>query len=347
MSQYRKNVNEDYKKLDLAIKENQIGNFYIFHGEEHYLRDRYLEMLRKHLCPDGLDGFNYRRFEGADVNLNILEDSIDTLPVFAERTLIEVHDFDLFSKKADDAGTSSSLRIFEALPDYVCVLFVFNTIEYKPDKRIKINKEIIKHAQIIDFAVQNQSNLIKWMASHFNSIGKKIGKSEAEHLIHITGGYMATLKNEIEKTAAHSKGEYITIADIDAVVVPILDAVVYQLTDALVKREHTKAMRILDELLRMREAPQRLIYSISLKMRQLLAARICIENNLGKASLIEMCALNHDFQARILLDTARKSTLTACRQAVIDCAKAAYDLNSSPDPESRMVELVAKLALTS
>lgn len=347
MSQYKKSVNEDYKKLDLAMKENQIGNFYIFHGEEHYLRDRYLEMLRKNLCPNGLDGFNYRRFEGADLTSNVLENSIDMLPVFAERTLIEIHDFDLFSKKADNSSTESPLvSILSTLPDYVCVLFVFNTVVYKPDKRLKATKEIIKHAQIIEFAVQHQSNLIKWMTSHYSNIGKRIGKSEAEYLIHITGGFMAAIKNEIEKTAAHSKSDYITRADIDAVVIPVLDAVVYQLTDSLIKREHKKAMKILDELLRMREAPQKLIFSISLKFRQLLAARICIENNLGKSSLVEMCSLTHDFQAGMLFDTARKSTLPACRQAVIDCAKAAFDLNSAPDPESRMIELVAKLALS-
>jgi DNA polymerase-3 subunit delta len=181
------------------------------------------------------------------------------------------------------------------------------------------------------------------MNNHYNDLGKKINRPEAEYLIHITGGLMALLKNEIEKTAAHSKNEFISRSDIDAVVIPVIDAVVYQLADALIKREHQKAMRIIDELFLMREAPQRLMFSISLKMRQLLAARVCIENNLDRAALVKMCGLAYEFQARMLFDTARKSTLDNCRQAVIECARTAVHLNSAPDPESRMVELAAKL----
>ena len=356
----KKKANDDYKIIDAAIKAGQVGSFYIFHGEEHYLRDRYLQSLRKHLCPDGLGGFNYKRFEGKDITPDSLEDAVDTLPVFAERTLIEIHDFELFPKRKQDgeeqqeekkpkrkeskSGPPPLLRMLSALPDYVCLLFVYDTLTYKPDSRVKINKEILKHAQVIEFCVQDQKNLVKWMMSHYRSLGKSIKASDAEHLIHITGGLMSTLKSEIEKTVAYSKNETVSRSDIDAVVIPELDAVVYQLTDSLVKREHVKAMHILDELLRMREAPHRLMFSISLKMRQLLAARVCIEDGLGKNDLMKMCAIMFDFQAKMLLDTARKSTLTACRDAVLNCAKAAYDLNSSPDPESRLVELITQLA---
>jgi len=340
MSQFHKSTNNDYKKIDLAIKENQIGNCYIFFGDEHYLRDHYIEQLRVLLCPDGADGFNYKRFEGADLSLNDLDDAINTFPAFAERTLIEIHDYDLFNIASNQLPV-----ILSNLPEYVCVLFVYNTIAYKPDKRTKFYKQLSEQFEIIEYAVQTQNDLFRWMTKHYMNIGKSIGRAEAEYLIHITGGYMNTIKNEIEKTAAHSKGDRITREDIDAVVVPVLDAVVYQLSNAIVKCEHVKAMRILDELFRMREAPQKLIYHISMNMRQLLAACVCIENKYDKAYFKEMCGINFEFQAKMIFDTARKSTIKSSRQAVIDCAEAAYDLNSSPDPESRLIELVTRLAL--
>ena len=358
-----KTVSSDYKLIDAAIKNGKVGSLYIFHGEEHYLRDRYIESLRKHLCPNGLDGFNYKRFEGKTLTADLLEETIDTLPVFSDRTFIEIRDYQLFPRKRDsdeppsektkkkDAKKTRRMdeppmqRILTSLPDYVCVLIIFDTIEYKPDTRTKYSKDILQHAQVIEFSVQDRGNLTKWLMNHYKTAGKKIGRAEAEHLIHITGGHMSTLKNEVEKTSAFSKDEFITRSDIDAVVIPELDAIVYQLSDAIIKREHIKAIRILDELLRMREAPQKLIFSISLKMRQLLAARACIESKLGKPDLMKMCAINYDFQAQMLLDTARKTTLHNCCRAVLDCAQAALDLNSAPDPEARMVELVARLAL--
>jgi len=46
----------------------------------------------------------------------------------------------------------------------------------------------------------------------------------------------------------------------------------------------------------------------------------------------------------MLFNTAKRSSLKSCHRAVIDCCNAAFDLNSIPDPESRLTELVVKLA---
>jgi len=263
------------------------------------------------------------------------------LPAFADKTLVEIHDFDIF--KSD---TRQQLcDIFSDLPDYICIVLIYSTVEYKPDGRQKINKEILKNAEVVEFAAQEQDRLVKWIKRHFQDAGKNISTNDAEYLAFITGGLMATLNGEIEKTAAYSLNETVSRSDIDAVVTPVLDTVAYKLTDALVSRENSKALKILDELFQMREVPHKIIYSISLKMRQLLAARICIERGINRAEFMSMCSIRHDFQASTLMSTARKTTLNDCRNAVLYCAETALELNSSIEPESRMIELVTKLAL--
>lgn len=334
-----KSKNNNYDALVSSIKSGDLGNFYIFHGEERYLLERCLADLRALLCPDGLDGFNYKRFEGKGLSADELESAINTLPAFAERTLIEIHDFDIFKNDAKPR----LCEIFSDLPDYVCIVFIYSTVEYKPDGRQKINKEILKYANLVEFVVQDQDKLVKWIKRHFLDAGKDIITSNAEYLAFITGGLMASLKGEIEKTSAYARQKNITREDIDAVVTPVLDTVAYKLTDALVSRDNVRALATLDELFRMREAPHKLIYSISLKMRQLLAARICIENNISGTAFMNMCGIRHDFQARALLSTADRATLSDCRSAVLFCSMTALELNSSADPESRMIELVCRL----
>jgi DNA polymerase-3 subunit delta len=333
-------ANDDYKKLSESIANGQPGNFYIFHGDERYLLERSLNAIRKLLCPDGLDSFNYKRFEGKNVFANVLADAIDTVPAFAERTLIEVNDFDIFQS----AQKPEINEILADLPDYVCVIIIFDTVEYKPDGRVKLDKAILQYAEVIEFTVQEQHSLIKWIKQHCKDAGKLISSADAGYLVLITGGYMSTLHSEIEKVAAYAQWESVTRADIDTVVTPVPDAVVYKLTDALMRREYAAAMRILDELFQMMETPHKIIYSISLKMRQLLMARVCIESNMNKNALIEICDIKYDFQARSLMDTARKTTLNKCRQAVILCAQTAYELNISTEPKARLIELIAKLA---
>jgi len=333
--------NNAYDNLVLSLKAGQIEKLYIFHGEERYLLEHCLANLRTLICPDGLDSFNYKRFDAKTITLESFEDAVNTLPVFAERTLIEIHDFDIFKNeniRQQLCGT------FADLPDYVCIVFVYTVIEYKPDGRLKANKELLSCATVVEFAVQQQDKLLKWIQRHFLDAGKSISTGDAEYLAFITGGLMTSLNGEIEKTAAYSKNEKITREDIDAVVIPVLDAVSYKLTDAIVSRDKKKALHLLDELFQMREAAHKLMFSISLKMRQLLAARVCIESNLSSSVLMEISGVRHEFQARTLIGTARKSTLPACRNAVLFCSTAALELNSSSDPESCILELVCRLS---
>ena len=336
----KKDFSDDYKTHSDSIKSGQLGSFFIYHGDERYLLDHCLRELRLRLCPTGLDGFNYKRFEGRNINIDELADAIGALPVFADRTLIEIHDFDIF--KYEDKQRLAEM--LSDLPEYVCIVVIYDTVPFKPDGRQKQDKEILKCAQVIEFAVQPQNMLVNWITRHFASGGKSISRSDAEYLLLITGGYMSALQGEIGKISAYTEDERVTRADIDAVVIPVLDAVVYKLTDALVRREYAAAMRVLDELLRMREAPQMLMFSISLKMRQLLAARICIESNSGIKTLIGICGIRHEFQAKLLIDTARKTSLAGCCDAVLLCADTAFALNSAPEPEARLTELIARLA---
>ena len=299
--------------------------------------------LRKKLCPDGLDGFNYRRYEGGGLSVDELDGAVNTLPVFAERTLVEVFDYDVFSGEDKDRLA----ELFSDLPEYACVVFVFDTIPFKPDRRRKQDAEILKRADSVEFSVQDKSLLIKWITRHFADAGKGVSSADAEYLAMITGGYMTALHSEIEKAAAFASGDVVTRADIDAVVTPVIDAVIYKLTDALIARENAAALQILDDLFMMREAPHKILFSISLKMRQLLAARVWVESGLGMNALMEVCGIRYDFQASQLMSIAKKTNLYHCRGAVLACSETARLLNSSSEPEACLVELAARLAFLS
>ena len=380
----------DYQQLSNELKNGRPGNCYIFYGDERFLLERTLEQLRGLICPDGQGSFNYRQFDGKTVNVDEIEAAVNTYPVFAERTLIEVIDYNMFGSKAaagesaksqsdeseglqlaepDDnesfqdeaapaptgkkaSSTDADQRLVDLisdLPSYVCLVFVFDLVAFKPDSRRKKASAILKQANTVEFTVQNNSRLTKWIIKHFETSGKTIGSADAAYLSFITGGLMYSLLSEINKVSAYAKGQTVTRADIDAVVTPVLDAVAYKLTDALIKREFKTSMQILDELFRMREPPHKIMFAIAAKMRQLLAARICIDNNLDKKALIDIIGLpkNLEFQAGYLLDTARKTTLVRCREYVLQCSETGYALNSQPDPELRIIELLAKLAFAS
>jgi DNA polymerase-3 subunit delta len=267
------------------------------------------------------------------------------LPAFAERTLIEVSDYDIF--KANDDTKQKLIALISDLPDYVCLIFVYDVIEYSPDGRQKLAALLKKEAKIVEFNVQEQSKLIKWIKTHFSEAGKKIDTPTAEYLAFITGGLMTSLNVEIEKISAFTNEAIITREHIDALVTPVLDAVSYKLTDHIADCDWNAASSVMFELLNMREPPHKLMFSISLKLRQLLAARICADNGLGEKKLIELCSGKYklfDFQARNLVNNARKTTLNQCCEWVIICSDTAFGMNTGSNPEILLSELLIRLA---
>lgn len=335
--------NTSYDRLKTDLKNVEIGKCYIFHGEEQYLLMHSLNKLRALMCPGGLDSFNYKRFEGESFTPDMLVEATEMFPFSAERTLIEIHEYELF--KCEESERNRMIEVLADLPEYACVVFVYSAAEYKPDGRLKTTKELQKYAFVVEFPIQEENRLAKWVVGHFSDAGKEISLADAKYLSEITGGLMNTLEGEIEKIAAFAKGDKIKRSDIDAVVIPILDIQAYRLTDAIVRRDKKQTLQILDTLLQMREVPHKLMYSISLKMRQLLAARVCIDNKTDRAAFKKMCDIRSDYPADILMYTARKTSLAYCRNAVLMCCKTAKELNSMSDPEARIVELVLKLSL--
>ena len=96
-----------FEKLKKDLSAGRPDRLYIFHGEETYLRDHYLGRLREAVLTGGLGEFNRHDLSAKDMSPHALEEAVDCLPMMAERTLVEITDFDLF-KAVKRRSTSAS-----------------------------------------------------------------------------------------------------------------------------------------------------------------------------------------------------------------------------------------------
>ncbi|MCF0120914.1 MAG: DNA polymerase III subunit delta, partial [Oscillospiraceae bacterium] len=64
--------NTEYKALRAAEKDGSYAQLYIFHGEERYLLEHCLGMMRKMADQNGLGSFNHRRLDGKTMELGQL-----------------------------------------------------------------------------------------------------------------------------------------------------------------------------------------------------------------------------------------------------------------------------------
>ena len=315
-----KKTGEDaaFTKLKADLRQGTPAGLYIFCGEEVYLRDHYLQQLRKKIATGPAEAFNYHRFDGRSLSMDDLTGALEALPMMAERTLIVVSDFDLF--KLNEEQREKLIAFLEDVPPYCCVVFLYDTVEYKPNRTMKkLYKAVTDHVEAVEFRPADNSDLVVWIARRFKALGKEIDRQTAEYLIFTCGGLMTGLVPEIAKIGAYAKGRAITQKDIDAVADPVLSAEVFRLSDAVLQGNYDGAARILGDLLKMQTEPIMILAALGSQLRRIYTARMAIDSGKDKYWLMELWEMKSDYPAKLLLSAAKKTTAAWCADAVQMC----------------------------
>ena len=323
-----------YQKLKKDLSGGTPGRLYVVYGEETYLRDYYLGKLRELLLSGGMGEFNLHELSAKDMTPHALEQAVDCLPMMAQRTLVLVTDYDLF--KAGEEARKEYIRILSQLPDYVCVVFLYDLIPYKGDDRTNLGKALKEYGTVANFARQDQGDLVDWVRRRFRALGKDIDSRLALELIFLCGDLMNNLIGEIEKIGAYAKESRITWEDIEAVATPQLDAVVFRMTDAIGERNFDKALSVLGELYQMQEKPLKIMGALGLQMRKLYSARLALEERRGSQWLAALWGLK-PYPADKLMQSARRLTLPWCRRAVVLCGQTDLAMKSTGQEEEELL----------
>ena len=330
-------------QLKQDIKTEQYGRLYLFRGQEHYLRDHYLQMLQNKMLDGPAKEFNYHRFTQENMDLQQLSDAIDALPMMAQYSLVQVDDCEL--SRLPDTDAQKLAELLSDIPDYCTVVFVFDTVELKTSERHKELKKALSSGLNVEFACQSQRELNTWIKRHFRSHGKDIDDRLCEHLTFLTGGTMTALSAEIEKVAAFGSGNVVTMQDITSVVIPVLDAEVFDLTGAIVDGDYEKALLKLRTLLQMQQEPISLLAAIGGQMRRLFYAKTAMNAGKGEAGVAELIKRSsgrapHPYVLQKTITTARRLSDRFCSVAVTLCMEADAKLKSYASDSQRELELL-------
>lgn len=303
--------------------------------------------LRKKLIPPGFETFNCHSLEGKDLTAQALAETVEAMPMMAERTLTAVTDWDLF--KLGEDQREKLIALLEDLPPYGCLVFVYDTLEYKPNKTMKkLCKALEAHVEAVEFPAASNADLLPWISRRFKALGKEIDRTAAEYLVFTCGALMTGLVPEIEKIAAYAKGKIVTQADIDAVADPVLLAEVFKLSDAVLQGHYDQAASILGDLLKMQTEPIMILAALGSQLRRIWTARLALDSGKDRYWLMELWGMKSDYPAKLLLNAAKRTTAEWCAQAVRRCQeldrrmKSERGVDSAGELKLLLVQLAAE-----
>ena len=329
--------------LKSDIKEKRPSRLYFFYGEETFLLHHYLQQLRKLLIDELTESFNFHKLTDETFNIRSFADAVENLPMMAENTMVLVDEVDIF--KLNESDREKLVEILTDIPEYCTVVFTYETIEWKPDKRYKKLYDAVTDKGLqIEFAKQDQRDLVAWITRHFVSNKKRISPDLCVYLIDITGGTMTALAGEISKICAYSDADEIVKSDIDAVTEPVMDAVVFQMTELLGKGQAGPALVKLKQLLKMQEEPPVILGAIGSHFRKLAAAKVLADNGKQAGELMRLYRIS-DYGARKTMESARRFSERFYKLASELVLETDYHLKTSFDAPERLLEvLVLRLA---
>ncbi len=326
------------QRLKAALKAKQPERCYVFYGEEMFLLRHYLEQLKKLLVDDLTESFNFTRLNNENFELQTFVDAVESFPMMAETTMVQVDEVDLF--KLPEGERNKIGEVLADIPEHCTVVFTYETVAWKPDKRLKKLWEAIdSHCSIVEFTKQDQRDLMAWVSRHFAARQKRISPELCAYLIEITGGTMTALAGEISKIAAYSGAEQICKADIDAVTEPVMDAVVFQMTDLLSQGDYGGALVKLHTLLKMQQEPIAILGAVGGHFRRISTARTLLDNGRQAGELMKLCGIA-DYAARKTMDAARRFRPDFLKKAAQLVLETDYRMKTSFDDPERLLELL-------
>ena len=274
---------------------------------------------------------------GEQVTAETLSGAVDSVPMGSERKLVVVRDYKLMQPSGDMKEYLPQL--LGNLPEYFCLVFYFETLEFKADKRLNLWKQIEANGQIVEFAQSAADSLIPWIKSHFEAHGKSIGTRECEYLMFLCGTSMDNLLTEIDKISAGTTGSVIEQSDIDALGSRMLEATVFELTDSLAEGKQDRALAILRDLFDMKQEPVAILAAVTKQFQRLYGAKLVSAAGKGENELAELLEYRSAYPARRAMQSARRFSLPQLRKAQQLCLETDVAMKSNLPDDQRTLEL--------
>jgi DNA polymerase-3 subunit delta len=262
-------------QLDALAKELKKGTIrpaYLLAGEEALHRDDALDALKAAVLDGAADDFNYDRLDGSRTTPQTLLESVERLPVMAQRRLV------LLSEP--EGRRSGAKALVEALPDVVKSLregdgTVLVVTTPKVDKRSRFYKAFADPAAVVECeAPKNARSLHAFIAAEAKRQGVEIAAGVPELLAERIGPQLLLLRHEVAKASLLAgPGEVVTRANADASVAQVAEEPIWDLTDAIGEGRGGEAIALLARLLDGGNPGQPLLGALASHFRKLATVR--------------------------------------------------------------------------
>lgn len=339
----------DFGKL---IKNNIHGVF-LFYGEEQYLKQHYLGLVKKAVSPDGSSVMS---ISGEGLTLSELSSQLTDLASMPSmdmgKRFFLVYDAEWKKVSEDDiAFFEECMMDLEIIED---VVIVFDTrpesfdagTEKKPSK---LFARLEKAVKTVCFAKETPARLAGWAQKHFAAYKINAPIEVCEFLVNHSGRDMTSLNHEITKLSAYVSqkgGNTVTAEDVKLVCASVNEIDTFDFSNAILNGDTERGFSILSEMRLHKESPEMILGSITSVYSDLYAVKCLLEAGLMKGEIAKRLKL-HEYKAGLYAKRAAALSKKGLEKAIELCREADIKIKGRALNEYDILDmLLIKLAMT-
>jgi len=277
------------KELFQKIRRGDIANCYFFSGEEEYLREKAISLIRERLIPEGMEDLNYQLSYASDSVIEMVMDLVETLPFLIEKRLVVL-------KEVERLSAADFKRICEYLNSpnpNTCFILVSTG---KVNQKRGYYKKIAECLEWVDFWPLFENEIPEWIVKEMGRRGKSISGFAAQLLQAEVGNNLFNLSSEIDKLEIFvGARKIIGEEDIMSLVGRRRGDTVFDLLDAMDKKSTSLALEIVSHLFEEGKDPIQILTIICTRYRQFLMGRILMEKGYSAPNILNKMQLNPYF----------------------------------------------------
>lgn len=324
-----KNKNPELPKLKQQIKDNALMSVYLFFGQEHYLKEMYVDAVREAVPHNGFEEFNHISLKGPEVPLGEYDSAWESFPMMAQKKFIYIKDSGIFKSANEEKREFWKEKLSHTADDMV-VIFDESAV----DKRSVLYKALTKAGMAIEFETPSDNDLVTYVMGQCLKQKKKIKKENAYHLITRCDEGLQNIMNELGKLFDYC-GEEITRTDIDNVVSKGINIQIFDLTDSIMNHNAKMAMSILADLRSGNESAFGILYLIYANVQKIFKTKLLNTQNQGE---VAKSIGTSPYIAKKYIDSAKGFSEGALTRMVMRIPEIDYDIKQGKTDEWTALE---------
>lgn len=266
-----------YRKLFDTLKKGDVERLYFLHGPEEYLKKEFVRELLERALPERNRAFNLDILYGDEFDRALFDDRVGSFPLFTDRRVVILKNFDSLSLSNKDHVIASAERVSDSL-----VFVVESAAEKLDNARLRnLGKAASKHGVEASFPLLDEQETLARVSARFQREGFRVEPDALDLLVESAGTRLIDLGNEVDKILlAATEGQPIDRELVAGVVGRYRTETVFSLLDELSARSPEALLRKLESLIDGGEEPV-FILAMLLKRTVLLLQAALVENERG------------------------------------------------------------------